>query len=236
MASREQSRKLAEQVHAAWPLRPALAWSLLQKAQSHLGSLPQDDAVRQRLEPYVAASRAAADIQLQDLVRTIPTALAARGAEVDGASRFPRFSLSDHLVELELDPTKLRATIRPRHGSPTHHPLDVDAVADAVVAERERLLGRPWDAATFLQAVTAAATDAGTVPAPVREIARAVTGKKPRLDEFAVDLGRLIKDPLLDTHNKQLVVTHTRDVERGLLLYGLEQGGYVGTIEMKDRT
>ena len=52
-----------------------------------------------------------------------------------------------------------------------------------------------------------------------------------------VECSKLSKNPvgrLLGSSGADgLSVTHTRDTDKGLLLYGLEQGGYVGSIDVK---
>src|SRR5205814_1154830 len=52
-------------------------------------------------------------------------------------------------------------------------------------------------------------------------------------DEFNVDLSRLVQRGDLVIEGKRLHLNHTRDQRQGMLLHGLESGGYVGFISFK---
>jgi hypothetical protein len=231
----EKVRKLVEAVAEAWPTRPALAAALLSKESDALEALPADDQVRRDLRELWTAAQTAAKAAASDLVRVIPQGLESKGLHIDSESRHPRYSVASHLVELEIQTDKMVGLIRPRHGDVIKEPLDPAAVIERVAAEHARLVERPFDAAAFHKGIEAAIRKSGKAgdAVPVRKIAQAmVTSGKPKLDEFAVDLGRLLSH---DEYENQptLKVNHTRDVDRGLLLFGLEQGGYVGSMEIR---
>ena len=52
-------------------------------------------------------------------------------------------------------------------------------------------------------------------------------------DEFNVDLSRLVQRGDLAVEGKRVQLNHTRDRRQGMLLHGLESGGYVGFISFK---
>ena len=54
-----------------------------------------------------------------------------------------------------------------------------------------------------------------------------------RYDEFNVDLGNLVRSGQTLIDSTRLHLFHTRDTKRGMLLYGLESGGYVDLISFR---
>src|SRR5262249_9797172 len=53
------------------------------------------------------------------------------------------------------------------------------------------------------------------------------------MDEFNVDLARIVKSGELAIEGERMHLNHTRDTRMGILLHGLEAGGYVGFISFK---
>lgn len=240
---RERRRKAVAALVEAAPDRPALALVLLRKSRELL-----QEAGTEARRAWLAelerdcAARAASAVAALD--RELPVALQERELRIDAGSRHPRYAVDNHTVSLEVDTRKLTAKITPRNGDVIREPLDPAAVADRVKAERDRLLGREFQAEAFYVALRTSYTairqsgsTLGQGRVGVRDLAAHMAGAgKPRLDEFAVDLGRLLHETrLLDEQGEQLVVTQTRDTGKGLLLHGMEQGGYVGSVEMRWR-
>jgi len=52
-------------------------------------------------------------------------------------------------------------------------------------------------------------------------------------DEFNVDLAQLVKSGSLVIDGRRMHLNHTRQIRQGMLLHGLEEGGYVGFISFK---
>jgi hypothetical protein len=52
-------------------------------------------------------------------------------------------------------------------------------------------------------------------------------------DEFNVDLARLVGEGRVDIEGRRLHLNHTRNARQGMLLRGMEEGGYVGFISFK---
>lgn len=232
----DKLRKLFEAVAEAWPERPALTNALLTRERTTWGDLEEGDPVRGFLARIAQQAPGAARSALSDLVRRMPDALQARGLTIDASSRHPRYSLHKHLLELELQPEKLVAIVRPRHGDVIREPLDPEAVVDVIYSEYKRLTGRVFEAEKFAGDLEKAVKtiDGGEGGVPVREAAHAmVKSTKARLDEFAVDLGRLLSEPASQKQASRFSVEHTRDTSKGLMLLGLETGGYVGSISLR---
>jgi hypothetical protein len=236
LTAAERLRKLLEGLLSAVDERPALALSLLEKDRVTVDEAA-DEELKRNLRALWASCAKRTEESVRDVTRTFPQELTDRGLVIDSGSRHPRYSVAQRLLEVELDTRKLVAVIRPRHGDAVREPLDSSAVAERVKAECSRLLDRPFDHKAFLKRLTAAHAvlakpRKGEPVAAVmlRDLAAEMAKPaKPKLDEFAVDLGRL----LAGEGGQSLQPSHTRDTNRGLLLYGLEQGGYVGSIDIR---
>ena len=238
LAAAERLRKLLEGVVSALPERPALALSWLQKERATLDEI-EDAELKLMLRDLRTECTTRTQEAASDVIRSFPQELEDRGVSVDSTSRHPRYSVERRLVDVELDTRKYVAVIRPRHGDVIREPLDPGAVAARVRSECARLLERPFDGRAFLKKLTGAHA---VLSKPVRgEAATAVMVRdlavqmakpaKPRLDEFAIDLGRLLTGPA----GESLTPSHTRDTDKGLLLYGLEQGGYIGSVDVRSK-
>lgn len=234
----EQWEKLLSAVDEKASDRPAEVCALLTKQSDLVRAYESADA------EAVVALRAAyvecterAQALARDSVRVFPEAVQEFGVPIDSSSRHPRYTFAGHAIEVELDQRALTATIAVRHGDKAKVPLDIAAVAERVRDEHRRLFDREWKPAAFLSQVKKAYKPLAKKGDAVllRDIAASMSKpKKPRLDEFAVDMGRLLQDPILEDSRPRLSVQHTRDTRKGLLLHGLERGGYVLTITLEE--
>lgn len=235
----ERWRRLLEIVVATRDVAPAALCAELTKQTELIRAREDVDAatVAELRRTYEECSTRAYSAA-KDSVRAFGAALEAAGLEVDGSSRHPRYSVADHAIDVELDERALRATVTVRHGDRAKLPLDIGPVVDRVKEEHERLFSREWKAAPFLAQMKKAYKPLAkkTDKVALRDLAAAMSKpRKPRLDEFAVDLGRLLRDPILETGSTKVSVDQTRDTARGLLLHGLQHSGYVLTLTMEDR-
>jgi hypothetical protein len=235
----ERWRRVLESVVADLPTAPAAVCETLTKQADVLREQESKDpqAVDELRQLYRGASERARGAA-QRSVSSFATAAEAEGLEFDTSSRHPRYSLYDHAIDVELDERGLRATINVRHGDRIRMPLDIAPLVERLKAERDRLFERPWDPHAFVTSLAKAYKPLSKKQekVPLRELAAdMVKPKKPRLDEFAVDLGRFLRDPLAETGKHRVSVDQTRDTKNGLLLHGVQQSGYVLTLTMEDR-
>ena len=235
----EKWRKLLQTVVDDVPEAPAAVCDLLTKQADVLGRRDDRDAelVRGLRDLYRQCSERAI-ASAKDSVRHFSAAAEAAGLEFDSSSRHPRYSLYDHAIEVELDERGLKATVSVQQGERSRMPLDVVPVVRRVKEEHDRLFGRDWAPQAFLASLKKAYKPLSKKgdKVPLRDLAAAMSKpRKPRLDEFSVDLGRLLRDPLAETGSTKVSVDQTRDTKNGLLLHGLQHSGYVLTLTMEER-
>lgn len=235
LAQAARARKFWEALTAALDAgQPAAALLLARRAADHLGD-PGDAA------PLLAAVQEDAERQARAQAATFecafPAAVQAAGTALDSDARHPRYTFHDGFLRVTVDEAAFTATIAPRDGQTTTLALDVEPLVVAVRAELDRLFGRQWDSAAFLRCVyeayqamlTAEGLPAGSA-VPLRKFTAQLAKQVRRFaaDEFNVDLGRLVAAGTAVIDGQRLVLQHTRATRAGMLLRGLEQGGYAG--------
>lgn len=183
--------------------------------------------------------------RLQEMARTWPTdfvaALEERSIEPERGSRHPTYTFMDGFLSVHLDERKLAVRLATRNTTPVMLPLDPVAVADEVVTTRERLLGREFDADSFLQGLLAAyeaTSDEAGVPSGEEQRLPTVLDRygkdhdRPG-DEVLIDLGRLLRQGTPEHEGRRLRLGHTRRDKDGVLVPGFEAGGYLGFIAFR---
>jgi hypothetical protein len=226
--------------------QPGTALLLLERERRNLRLAADAGAETADLFQALQASveQAAAAIAA-DFERTFPAAAEAAGVPVDRTSRHPRYTFKDGFLTVELRPSPHRVVITPRDGGPITAAVDVTPAVERVRAELRRLFERPLDADALLRRIDAAyraviggsgASDGEDVP--IRAVANLLRERKGfRLDEFNVDLARLVTRPEpSDSRGRLLKLSQTKHTASGLLLHGLETGGYVGYVAFRNRT
>lgn len=222
--------------------RPAAALLLARRAADHLGEL--GDAA-----PLLTAVRESAEQQAREQAatfeRAFPAALHAAGVVLDPDARHPRYTFRDGFLRVTVDADAFTATIAPRDGHTMTMALDAEPLAAAVQAELDRLFGRSRESAAFLRCLyevydailTAEGLPAGSA-VPLRKLTAQLAKRERRFaaDEFNVDLGRLVAAGAAVIDGQRLVLQHTRATSAGLLLCGLEQGGYAGFLSFVRET
>jgi len=174
-----------------------------------------------------------AEQAVNGLTRTLPAAL---GDETpDPESRFPKFTFRQSFITVEVKKSKFEATVQTRTGKKHQIAADAAEIAEAVHDEIKRCFGRSVDLDDFARRLRSAHSEVvkggPDTPAPIREVALAVSVET-QLDEFSVDLARLVSvEPGTIGSISGMRLNHTKDVDRGLQLPGLEQNGYYGTIQ-----
>jgi hypothetical protein len=176
------------------------------------------------------------------LGRTFPEAAQRAGLTIDPSSRHPRYTFQGGFIRLELDERRLLAKLRTREGDEREYGLDLDLLVRALGEEVTRLFDRDFKPDTFLRSLHtaySAVLRAEDLPegteVPIRKVTHRLGKNLNRFsgDEFNVDLARAIQSNHTSIDRMQLHLNHTRNTRQGMLLYGLEQGGYVGFVSFK---
>ncbi len=178
-----------------------------------------------------------------NVARDFPARVRECGIRIDSMSRHPHYTFNQGFLRVEIDERNVTARVVPRDGNEIVVGLDLDLVVATLCSERARIFDRKTDAQSFLRSLfTAYAAVLRTEKrsegdaVPLRRVANRLAKNLNRfaMDEFNVDLSRLVQrgDTLVD--GKRLHLNHTRDRRLGMLLNGLESGGYVGFISFKN--
>lgn len=200
-----------------------------------------DDAVHKLRELHVEL-RERARSTANAIAREFPTAAREVGIQIDSTSRHPGYTFSQGFLRLEMDERNFTAKVVPRDGEEIVVGLDLSLVVETLRSEHARLFQRDLDAQSFLRSLYtayAAVLRAETRPdgdeVPLRRVTNRLAKNLNRFaaDEFNVDLSRLVQKGDLVVDGKRVHLNHTRDRRQGMLLHGLESGGYVGFISFK---
>ena len=164
------------------------------------------------------------------------------GLQIDSTSRHPTYTFNQGFLRAELDDRKFTARVVPRDGNELVVGLDLGLVVETLRSEQTRLFGRELDAHAFLRslytayaAVLRAEGRSEGDEVPLRRVTNRLAKNLNRFaaDEFNIDLSRLVQRGDLLVEGKRLHLNHTRDRRQGMLLHGLESGGYVGFVSFK---
>jgi hypothetical protein len=158
----------------------------------------------------------------------------------DPESRFPRFVFRRSFLIVEINRTKHIATVTTRTGRAVKLDADAVTVAEHIRSELSRCFDRETDLDDFARRLRNAwqTTEAGRRgdSAGLREVA-AQLGDDVALDEFSVDLSRLITAADGSVSAAEgLKLDHTKEIKKGLLLPDLEDRGYYGTLVFRPKT
>jgi hypothetical protein len=230
--------------------RPAAALLALRReaATSAVGEAPmsavgqESDTDAGLLETVQAGIERQARVRAATFQRDFPAAMRAAGLTVDIVSRHPSYTVLDGFLRVTVDDDALTARVAPRDGEEVVLGMDVAPLAEAVRREAARLLQRTFDPDVFLRRLRASyeaerqeeARAAGEALPLRRIVARLSKEVRPfAADEFNIDLARLIRSGQTLVDGYRLRVQQTRYAKQGMLLYGLEQGGYTGFISFE---
>jgi hypothetical protein len=200
-----------------------------------------DHAVQNLRELHVEL-RDRARSTASSIAREFPTAVRDAGIQIDTTSRHPTYTFHQGFLRLEMDERNFTAKLVPRDGDEIVVGLDLGLVVETIRSEHTRLFQREVDTQSFLRSLYtayAAVLRAENRPdgdeVPLRRVTNRLAKNLNRFaaDEFNVDLSRLVQKGDLLVDGKRVHLNHTRDRRQGMLLNGLESGGYVGFISFK---
>ena len=201
-----------------------------------------DDQTLEQLDQLRNSAAASARETATKFGRIFPNAARSAGLQIDPSARHPKYTFYNGFIRVELDEKKLVAKIQSREGEEVEYGLDLELIIKALKAEISRIFGRELNPDSFLRSLHRAYTavlrsdklSEGT-EVPIRRVSNRL-GKnlsKFSTDEFNVDLARVVQSGTTSVEGRQLHLNHTRNTRQGMLLHGLEQGGYVGFISFK---
>ena len=176
------------------------------------------------------------------IAREFPKAAREAGIDIDTTSRHPSYTFNQGFLRLDMDERKYTARISPRDGADIVVGLDLALVVGTVCSEQARIFDREVDSVAFLGslhtaylAVLRAENRPEGEEVPLRRVTNRLAKNLNRFaaDEFNVDLSRLVQRGDLVVDGRRVHLNHTRDRRQGMLLHGLESGGYVGFISFK---
>jgi hypothetical protein len=201
-----------------------------------------DEATVQRLRELHRQLQQHAHSRVSRIAREFPAAAREVGIQIDSTSRHPTYTFNEGFLQLVIDEQKFTAKVVPRDGNEVVVGLDLKLVIQTVRSEQVRLFEREVDAQSFLRSLhTAYAAVLRTEgrsegdQLPLRRVINRLAKNRNRFaaDEFNVDLSRLVQRGDLLVDGKRVHLDHTRDRRQGMLLHGLESGGYIGFISFK---
>ena len=164
------------------------------------------------------------------------------GLDLDMTSRHPTYTFDDCFFELKVDRTGM-AELFSYGRRFARFPGDIEAVVERVKEKRTSLFDRPFEPKKFLRQFRTAYVDL-LAPAgrpdgesvPIREILHRMTrkGAEHSLEEFVVDLARLVTEGPLEIDHRKLELEHTRDQDQGILLHHVDTFGYIGFARFRE--
>ena len=201
------------------------------------------------LAPVIAELRTRSEAAARETTaafgRDFPKAARDAGLEIDSTSRHPLYTFRQGFVQVEVSEAYHTATLRPRDGDETVVGLDIPPLVETLTKLIARIFDRPFQPDAFLRTIHTAYTAiirAEKRPVgdavPLRRVTSRLSKNLNRFagDEFNFDLARLIRSGHLVIDGQRLHLDHTRYARQGMLLHGLEQGGYVGFVSFKEET
>lgn len=198
--------------------------------------------VAAELEKIRAEAEALARQIVPTFGRDFPEAVRNAGLEIDSTSRHPRYTFRQGFIRVEVDERNFIAKLIPRDGTETLVGMDLGALIKSLQQEISRIFGRKLDAEGLLRSLYtayAATLRAENRPegeeVPLRRVMNRMAKNLSRFrgDEFNVDLAQLVRSGNTTVDGRRMHLNHTRKARLGVLLHGLESGGYVGFISFK---
>jgi hypothetical protein len=168
------------------------------------------------------------------------TACQSSGIPLDD-SPHPRYSCDNHFIKITIDEAKQIAKIENYETELSTVPMDIAAIVYELTQIRKRLFARDFDAVDFVERLfqdyEAILTSEGLKQGDAVRI-RSITKRRGknikgfRVDEFSVDLSRLLQDGVTETkEGYRLRLEQTKNTNQGMLLPGGQ--GYIGFIRFE---
>jgi len=164
---------------------------------------------------------------------------------LDPGSRHPNYKFANGflLIKVKKRGKTAVALLTSNERKIAEFPADVETVVQRVKKEEERLFGRPYDGQKlfrtirrhYLEFLEELGQPDGSL-VELRDLAHRIIKSQRgyRLDEFIVDLSRLVLERRVDIEARRLELRVTRDDRKGMLLHDLVNLGYVGSLRFAE--
>lgn len=240
----ERTRKFWEELSKHLSAQnPANVLLVLRSNTDYLQKLREAEApINRILKDIELGSESAAADGAKSFGRTFPEAIRQAGIEPDKSSRHPRYTFRQGFIRLEVNDKGFTVKLTPRDGNEILIGMDVGPLVETLVAEEARIFRRQFQPEQLLRSIYTAylaSIKAERRPegeeVPLRRVTNRLAKNLNRFaaDEFNVDLSQLVKSGTLLINGRRMHLNHTRQIRQGMLLHGLEEGGYVGFISFK---
>jgi hypothetical protein len=183
----------------------------------------------------------------QELARSYPKLIQdfsiSEKIPIDQTSRHPKYTFCEGFITLEIYDKTFEARAFSRGNHLFTIPFDIETVVSALKKEINRLFNRSLDENKFTKSLfshynSIIKKENYTFgdPIPIYDIFNRLNKKKKKkikIDEFIVDLSKLIQKGAPLISGRRLDLTQTRDEKSGILLHHFESRGYIGFLKFK---
>lgn len=222
---------------------PASALLVLRRSKDYVDRLKRSrNAFAKTLEALQGALEEEVSKSASRFGREFPAAARAAGLEIDSTSRHPLYTFKRGFIRLEVDERRSTAKITPRDGDTIELGLDVEVIVERLRQEVDRLFNRSFNQRALLRSIYTAYKAALRSEkkregdeVPLRRLTNRLSKNLNNFaaDEFNVQLSQLVASGELELDGRHLHLNHSRNARQGMLLYGMEDGGYVGFVSFK---
>jgi hypothetical protein len=231
---RDFSNNLADLLEKNWWFH---ILHLIERQSSQLPVLPFFELDRDRVKVIAEYANQEAQRQQLHFPKLFADACEEAGIPLD-ASPHPRYTTDHYFIEIIIDDRKRTARIENYVSELATLPMDISAVVQKLKETRTRLFDRDFNASEFIDnlytdylAVKESEQIRDGEAVSIRSITklRRKDSKSFRVDEFSVDVSRLLQSGTTTTSNGyRLRFEQTKNTSQGIIVPGGQ--GYIGYI------
>jgi|GEM_PF-2983150 len=183
----------------------------------------------------------------EEILLTYPnrlsSALEKYGLKLDEFANYPRLSICQGYIKFEIWERNRRGVLKAYDRKISELKLDIEKAAAAINKEYKRLflgerdtnkiLGELWEAyKKIIEREDAPIGSSIPITSVLKEISK--NRKNFRLDEYIVDLTRLVESGPYVIEGLKIDFQHTRDTKKGIILQGDLARGYIGYVLFRE--
>jgi hypothetical protein len=193
----------------------------------------------EQLDSLVIVAKLEAEKLIYELSTTLPEALLSVGLPVDETSRFPKFSVRESYIRIQVNEKSMTAIVTPSNGKSIEVNADVSSIVKVLVEEDQRLFNKDFNAEEFVKCLVttiSSTRDAqrGTSHSSIswKEILKNWRGAKITADELGAQLGMTMINFHQSLTDNGIFFNQEKGSENSLKPYG--QTLLVGTVEIRN--